>query len=78
MGQVLQVAEQQQILDVYLVMVTHEDYCSCHYGEAEVEDSESRVTRWRTLDGVDPGWPLDEMDVFGKDSILQVKVASTG
>lgn len=78
MGQVLQAAEQEEILDVYLVIVTHEEYCTCHCGEAEVEDFESRVSSWHTLDGVQLGWPPDRMDVYGNDIVLQVKVASTG
>lgn len=78
MGQVLQAAEQQQILDVYLVIVTHKELWASHYGEAERQESESQVTSWRTLDGGDPGWPPDDMAVYGNDSVLQVKVASTG
>ena len=78
MGQVLQAAEQQEILDVYIGTVTCEDHCASQFGEAEVQDSITSVSNWRTLDGVHPGWPPDVMDVFGNDSVLQVDVASTG
>ena len=78
MGRVLQAAEQQEVLDVYLVIVTREDHYACHYGETEIQDSRTLVTSWRTLDGGEPGWPPGDMDVFGDDTVLQVKVASTG
>ena len=85
MARLLQEAQQQGLLDVYLVMVTNHEWLSvpqnrigyCKYDralDAEVESSENTCDHWRGLDGSKPEWePQDETLKLGnQDLILQV------
>ena len=68
-------AEQQDLIDVFLVRVTHHQWLvnALHNWdeEFEVADSETYVDDWRSLSGKKPGW-TDEYTSH-RDTILQVK-----
>lgn len=74
-------AEQQDLVDVFLVMVTHQGQVPQHrrghpkagrLHDAELEDQETTVDHWRRLDGSEPGRKQESLDTEKGDCILQV------
>ena len=80
MAALLQVAEQEGIIDVYLAMVTEFEYCTRDEDfftdrcDEEVTHSDTTVDHWRSLDGRNPGWKKGQLNQYSHDSdcILQV------
>ena len=88
MANLLHKAEQQGILDVYLVKVTHHEVFEYSYNEytcdrdrresdCELQDSETYIHDWRRLDGSEPEWEKECLHIVrdggeGTDCILQV------
>ncbi len=83
MASLLAEAEQQGLIDVFLVMVTRnewllvpedrKDYSKADrvYG-AEVYHQQTTVDHWRRLDGTIPEWKQELLDLEKSDCILQV------
>ena len=83
MAKLLHKAEQQGILDVYLVRVTHHEWlqipqdrlgypkCS-RETDSEVTDSKTSIKDWRRLDGSKLAWKQELLRKQRVDCILQV------
>lgn len=76
LARVLQDAEQQSILQAYLVMITYKQDCTELLQEGkeypEYNSAMTDITDWRSLSGQDPGFH-GTMDCDGYDKILQVQ-----
>lgn len=76
LARVLQDAEQQSILQAYLVMITYKQDCTELLQEGdeypEYNSAITYITDWRSLSGQDPGLEY-AMDCDGYDKILQVQ-----
>ncbi len=83
MASLLAEAEQQGLIDVFLVMVTrHEalevpaDRKDCSMADrvdgAEVYQQQTTVDHWRRLDGTNPEWKQELLEFERGDCILQV------
>ena len=83
MASLLQEAQQQGVLDVHLVMVSHYEQCAIPQDqpghrkkdrdlESELLDCQMTVGHWRQLDGSKPGWKRGTLDMQKLDGILQV------
>ena len=88
MAKLLQQAQQQGILDVYLVKITHHDRLevpknrpgcpSNRDEESEVKQREISIHGWRRLDGSQPGWGEQTLQHEEEDFILQVAPSALG
>ena len=74
----LEKAQQQGLIDVYLVMVTHHEWLSVPSNHIdrdsdEVEQSEITCEHWRRLDGSKPDWEPQKhtLELSHQDVIVQ-------
>jgi len=81
MASLLAQAEQQGLIDVFLVMVTRQGLSVLQHqrGQSkadqfygELEDQKTTVDHWRRLDGSEPAWEQESLDSEKGDCILQV------
>ena len=87
MARLLQEAEQQGLVDVFLVIVTHHAwFCAPHHccrnckqhsiSEATVTKRETTVDKWTRLDDDDVDWKQETLDTDKGDCILQVSLTA--
>ena len=85
MATFLQQAEQQGLVDVFVVTLTRQEWLSMPrnrigYSKSDKErdavlnEAETTIENWRRLDGKKPGWAEEEIDTDKGDCILQVNV----
>ena len=83
MASLLVEAEQQGLIDVFLVMVTRQETLFVPEDQkgyskadrvysAEVYQQQTTVGNWRRLDGSNPQWKQELLDLEKGDCILQV------